>query len=132
MVPYFVDVGEITLDDLAAFRAVCAAIQKLPYDNRLTCHAVARLVAHAAPGFRVVDGYFLHGYTHSWLRRAGTIIDPYPVAAANPLLVTARGSSPWQRLYNEAVRPKDIKLLAPSIRKAEALAAEIGTATAPT
>ncbi len=131
MVPYFVDVGEITLGDLVAFNAVCAAIRKLPDDTRLTCHAVARLVAHAAPGFRVVDGYFLRGYEHSWLRRGDIVIDPYPSAAANPLLITLHGLSPWRELYNE-VRPEDVQFLAPAIREAEALTAEIASATAPT
>ncbi|MEY4744875.1 MAG: hypothetical protein RL272_820, partial [Candidatus Parcubacteria bacterium] len=105
---------DVSRDDLALFRRIRRAVRRLPdidlgRDGRgrpvpISCHMLCRaLAAHFPVPCR--DGYFGHGAaTHSWLTTgAGLIIDPYPWAmVGGPVMVYAKGLSPWRTLYREA------------------------------
>ncbi len=107
MLPFAVAMNDISFEDLASFRRVCALFAQLPDDARMTCHAFARLAAPLTPGFRVVDGRFgLYAHTHSWLQKDRVIIDAYPWASATPHIIGIGGLSPWRHLYTRESLPE--------------------------
>lgn len=100
MTPLSVSAGDLTASHFNMLRQVKAVVAALP--DGLTCHDVCQKVVQAIPGLEWVRGKF-NGYDHSWLVIAGTrvIIDAYPWAAAEPIMLLAVTGSPWATLYRE-------------------------------
>jgi hypothetical protein len=110
MIPHAVAMNDISYEDLASYRRVCALFALLPDDARMTCHAFARLAAPLAPGFSVVDGRFgPYTHTHSWLQKDRVIIDAYPWASATPHIIAIGGLSPWRPLFIKEALPEAVE-----------------------
>lgn len=66
----------------------------------LSCHMLARAIGKIF-NLKIVDGYYHHGYEHSWLvTPSGHIIDVYPVGMiGGPLICIGGRFSPFNSLY---------------------------------
>ncbi len=101
------------METFAKIQSVLGAMPDLIFDpeerkwdsckNQVTCHLICRALAKHFKA-SVCDGYFTHGYQHSWLiaESGSSIIDAYPVAGAASFIVTRDSASPWVKLYVES------------------------------
>lgn len=94
--------GDITLEHLNLFREIVRVVDAI--EGELTCHEVCLMIEAVYPGVveHITGWFFRKGHAHSWLVVSGseTIIDPYPIAGARPLIVTTAGAmNPWRGLY---------------------------------
>lgn len=77
-------------------------------DGLWSCHGLCRAAIKKwkllEDNWQVKDGFFSGHYQHSWLKRAGLILDIYPVGSmGGPLLVSTSG--PWGKFYEERQEP---------------------------
>lgn len=110
MIPIAVEMKDITVGQMKIFGKILNEVDGLP--NGLDCHDVCAALKEKFPELKHVRGAFLRkGYPHSWLTFPGTltIIDPYPWAGANPILLTLEGIlNPWRQIYlNETEEQED-------------------------
>lgn len=105
-----VEKGFIPRSDMAIFEQIAAVVREMPNltfditdpvfegcNNQVSCYLLTRALAHYFPVW-IRDGAFTH-YDHSWLLSPTrkSIIDPYPVGGAAPIIVDA--DSMWSSLY---------------------------------
>lgn len=79
----------------------------------LSCHVLARAIAKAFY-LKVVDGYYLEIYQHSWcVTPQGNIIDVYPIATlGGPILLDGGDFTPASKLYKK----KDSRTFSQKVR----------------
>lgn len=117
MKPYILSF--VSSKDYNLFLQIKRVVQEMPEvdlggDKRgkkilVSCHMIARALAHYFP-VEYRDGYFFEKHLqHSWLVRGNwIIIDPYPILMLEiPIMVTNRlVMSPWRFLYKECLIPE--------------------------
>ena len=116
MKPHMTDV--VSQEDLFLFQKIESVVREMPEVDLgvdlqgekvlVSCHMIARALAHLFSEVEWKDGYFARrGQRHSWLevkRSYKLIIDPYPIALiGGPIMVYAGFiTTPWCGLYIEA------------------------------
>lgn len=108
MIPHSITSGDITHKDLGALAMARDIIEQIADNdpNKITCHILARLVAARVPGTKCIDGHFVGGWRHSWVKLPSrNILDVYPIAASNPFIVVGQNNNrifqPWAKFYIE-------------------------------